>query len=150
MTPDAFAAIMDRAYVQMRPWSAQDIADTLANRHVQFLTHPQGGLIAQLVADECEILAIATNPDAQRQGIASALMQDLIALAETRNAARIFLEVAEQNHPARAFYALHGFAPLGMRRAYYTLRNGTKDDALLLSRPVAQRHAHDTPTSQGT
>lgn len=61
MTPAGFAAIMDRAYVQMRPWSAQDIADTLAAKHNTMLHRETGGLIAQLVADECEILALATD-----------------------------------------------------------------------------------------
>ena len=51
-------------------------------------------------------------------------------------AARILLEVASSNAPAQAFYASQGFAQVGMRKRYYTLRDGTKDDALLLSRPV--------------
>ena len=136
MTPDVFADIMDRAYIQMRPWSAATIAETISNAHTVFLPHPQGGLIAQIVADECEVLAIATAPDHQRQGIASQLLEDLIATARQRDVTRIFLEVAAQNTPARAFYKAKGFAPVGLRKAYYTLRDGSKDDAVLLSRSV--------------
>jgi len=127
---------MDRAYDQMRPWSADAIAETLANPHSVLLTHDHGALIAQIVADECEILALATDPMAQRMGIASALLSDLIRTAQDKSATRIFLDVASQNAPARAFYAAKGFAPVGQRKGYYTLRDGTKDDALLLSRPV--------------
>lgn len=136
MTPAGFADLMDRAYVQMRPWSASTIADTLANPHNVLLTRDHGGLIAQIVADECEILALATDPKAQRRGIASALLSDLVRTAAEKSAQRIFLDVAAQNTPARAFYAARGFAQVGKRKAYYTLRDGTKDDALLLSRPV--------------
>jgi len=136
VTPDVFADIMDRAYIQMRPWSAATIAETISNAHTVFLPHPQGGLIAQIVADECEVLAIATAPDHQRQGIASQLLEDLIATARQRDVTRIFLEVAAQNTPARAFYKAKGFAPVGLRKAYYTLRDGSKDDAVLLSRSV--------------
>ena len=136
MTPDVFADIMDRAYIQMRPWSAATIAETISNAHTVFLPHPQGGLIAHIVADECEVLAIATDPDHQRQGIASQLLEGLIATASQRDATRIFLEVAAQNTPARAFYKAKGFAPVGLRKAYYTLRDGSKDDAVLLSRSV--------------
>jgi len=136
VTPDVFADIMDRAYIQMRPWSAATIAETISNTHTVFLPHPQGGLIVQIVADECEVLAIATDPDHQRQGIASQLLEDLIATARQRDVTRIFLEVATQNTPARAFYKAKGFAPVGLRKAYYTLRDGSKDDAVLLSRSV--------------
>lgn len=140
---------MDHAYVQMRPWSEQDIADVLANPHVHFLTHASGGLIAQVVAGECEILAIATDPAAQRTGVASSLLAELISMATTRNATRILLEVASRNKSARAFYAARGFAQVGARPGYYALRDGTRDDALLLSRALAQGQADDTPTSQG-
>ena len=136
MTPDVFADIMDRAYIQMRPWSAATIAETISNAHTVFLTHPQGGLIAHIVADECEVLAIAADPDHQRQGIASQLLEGLIATASQRDVTHIFLEVAAQNTAARAFYKAKGFAPVGLRKAYYTLRDGSKDDAVLLSRSV--------------
>lgn len=149
MTPAAFARIMDRAYCEMRPWSADEIADTLANPHVVFLTQTHGGLIAQIVAGECEILALATDPESQRTGVGSALMTDLIEKARAAHADRIFLDVASRNHAARAFYDAKGFAPVGTRRGYYTLRDGTKDDAVLLSRAIARGQANDTSTSHG-
>ncbi|WP_292292765.1 GNAT family N-acetyltransferase [Marivita sp.] len=149
MTPETFAKIMDRAYVHMRPWSATEIAETLARPHIHFLTQGQGGLIAQMVADECEILIIATDPDAQRQGLASSLLAELIRLAATRDISRVFLEVAASNRAARTFYAAKGFAPIGTRPGYYTLRDGTKDDGVLLSLSVAQGHTGDAPASQG-
>lgn len=136
MTPGVFAALMDRAYTRMRPWSAETITQTLANSHSLFLTQENGGLIARIVADECEILALATDPDAQRSGVASSLLSELVDTAKEADVTRILLEVAAGNAPARAFYAARGFAEIGRRKDYYTLRDGRKDDALLLSRPV--------------
>ena len=136
MTPVAFAALMECAYTQMRPWSEEAVRLTLERPTIHFLSRPNGGLIAQIVAEECEILAIATHPDAQRKGVASDLLSELTDLAKSQNVERIFLDVAVQNAPARAFYAAKGFAEIGTRRAYYTLRDGSKDDALLLSRLV--------------
>ena len=147
MTPEAFAEIMDRAYAQMRPWSAQEIANTLAAPYALMLARPKGGLIAQLITDECEILALATDPDAQRQGVASSLLNELIELARSKGATRILLEVAHANRSARAFYATKGFALIGTRPSYYTLRDGTKDDALLLSLAIAQGQDGPAPTS---
>ena len=136
MTPSDFAELVDRAYVDMRPWSESDIAKTLAQHNTVFLSQGSGGLLAQFAADECEILVLATDPAAQRSGVASALMRSLDDMALDRSATRIFLEVASLNTPARQFYAAQGFAEIGLRKRYYTLRDGTKDDALLLSRPV--------------
>lgn len=144
------AALMDRAYVQMRPWSADDIASTVSARHTLLLTHDHGFLIAQTVADEGEILAIATDPTQQRQGVASSLLSELIRQAVQQGITRIFLDVAAQNQPARAFYAAKGFAQVGTRKAYYTLRDGSKDDALLLSLAIAQGQDAPAPTSQGS
>jgi ribosomal-protein-alanine N-acetyltransferase len=134
----------------MRPWSTDDIASTVSARHTLLLTHDHGFLIAQIVADEGEILAIATNPTQQRKGVASSLLSELIRQAEQKGITRIFLDVAAQNQPARAFYAAKGFGQVGMRKAYYTLRYGTKDDALLLSLAIAQGQGDPAPTSQGS
>lgn len=150
MTPEHMAALMDRAYVRMRPWSTEDITSTVSARHTLLLTRDHGFLIAQTVADEGEILAIATDPAHQRQGVASSLLSELIRTCMQQGITRIFLDVAAQNQPARAFYAAKGFAQVGTRRGYYTLRDGTKDDALLLSLAIAQGQDAPAPTSQGS
>ena len=149
MTPATFADLLDRAYVDMRPWSANEVAATLSSSHIVFLTRDNGGLIARIVAGECEILALATDPDAQRQGVASSLMAELIDRAERSSADTVFLDVASRNIPARRFYEAMGFARIGSRRDYYTLRDGSKDDALLMSRAVPGGNSGATPTSHG-
>ena len=147
MTPATFAALMNRAYTDMRPWSVSEIERTINSPHTVFLTHEHGGLIARIVAGECEILSIATDPNAQRTGVGSALLADLITVAQSKNADRIFLEVASRNAPARAFYGAKGFAQISTRRGYYTLRDGAKDDAFLLSRPLSPKQGPAAPTS---
>lgn len=146
MTPEVFARIMDRAYVEMRPWPAQEVARTLQNPHVHFLARDQAGIIAQIVADECEILALATHPAAQRRGVATSLLTELVSLANAKGARRIFLEVARNNKRARAFYAAKGFAQVGTRPDYYILRDGTRDDAVLLSHAIDGAPREDAPT----
>jgi len=146
VTPEVFARIMDRAYVDMRPWSSQEIARTLENSHVHFLTRDHGGMIAQIVADECEILALATDPAAQRRGVATAILAELVSLAHAKGARRIFLDVARNNDRARAFYAALGFVRVGTRPGYYTLRDGTRDDAVLLSHAIDAASRKVAPT----
>ena len=147
MTPAAFADLLDRAYVEMRPWTAKDVAETLSTPHCIFLTRPNGGLIARIVAGECEILALATDPQMQRQGVASSLLTELFGLARKSDVDTVFLEVAARNTPARQFYATQGFAQIGTRRGYYLLRDGTKDDALVLSRRLGPSWPDATSTT---
>lgn len=149
MTPVAFADLLDRAYVEMRPWTAKDVAETLSTPHCVFLTRPNGGLIARIVAGECEILALATDPQTQRQGVASSLLTELFGLARKSDVETVFLDVAARNTPARQFYTKQGFARIGTRRDYYLLRNGAKDDALMLSRHLGPSWPDATSTSYG-
>lgn len=72
-----------------------------------------------VVGDSAEILTIGVVPAAQRQGIATQLLHALLAEARTRGARECFLEVREDNQPARAFYDREGFARTRVRRGYY-------------------------------
>jgi ribosomal-protein-alanine acetyltransferase len=72
-----------------------------------------GFLMWRAVApDEAEILNLAVHPAFRRQGIALQLLREL-------SAPRIFLEVRESNHAARALYLRAGFEECGLRRKYY-------------------------------
>ncbi|HYP64338.1 MAG TPA: GNAT family N-acetyltransferase, partial [Acidocella sp.] len=92
-----------------------------------FLDERGGFLLLRIVLDEAEIITIGSIP--RRQGIASSLLQQAIAAARTAAVQKIHLEVAEDNHPARALYTKHGFLPAGRRKSYYL--NGA--DALTLT-----------------
>ncbi|MCU0986942.1 MAG: GNAT family N-acetyltransferase [Acetobacteraceae bacterium] len=93
---------------------------------------PLGFLLLGLAADEGEIITLAVLPAARRRGLGAALVAAAAREAAARGAARLFLEVAEDNDPARALYARAGFVPVGRRRAYYA-RPGGAVDALLLA-----------------
>ena len=90
---------------------------------------PCGFILIRVVADETEILTLAVGPDRRRQGLASLLLEHAAARAATDGAARMFLEVASANLPARNLYKKYGFREAGTRKAYY--EDG--DDALVLS-----------------
>jgi [ribosomal protein S18]-alanine N-acetyltransferase len=105
-------------------WPSQSYAKLAASPGAVFLvceTNAQllGFLAARQVADEAEILNIAVHRDFRRKGVASALL--LAALDKFRRSriARVFLELRESNHPARALYERHGFVPSGKRKSYY-------------------------------
>ena len=78
-----------------------------------------GFVIISHAADQAEILTIAIDPALRRQGLA----RKLLDIAETELADlgvdTLFLEVAEDNTAAIAFYKASGFEPIGKRPAYY-------------------------------
>lgn len=79
-----------------------------------------GVVVGRIVADECEIENIVVDSRDSRQGIGSALLEELSQAARQGSAKRIFLEVRESNLPARAFYERLGFQRDGERVAYYS------------------------------
>ena len=88
-----------------------------------------GFILARVAAEEIEILSVAVSPDMRQRGLASRLLAQACHRAIAEGAARIFLEVAAANLPARNLYKKYGFHEVGRRKAYY--EDG--DDALVLS-----------------
>ncbi len=70
----------------------------------------------QTLPDEAELLNLAVDPDFRRQGVASRLIEALLAAAK----GGIFLEVAETNKSAVALYRKFGWVEAGVRKGYYS------------------------------
>ncbi len=96
-----------------------------------------GFIMVQAVEEEVEVITIATHPDVQRRGIATALVNHIQNAIP--NAARIFLEVDELNTRAIQFYESYGFQRTGYRNNYYRHADGTRSDALLMALVLANR-----------
>lgn len=78
-----------------------------------------GYALFHLVADEVELLAIATVPEFTRQGIASMLYKNAVTTLRHEGGRTLFLEVREGNATARAFYERMGCTVCGKRKNYY-------------------------------
>jgi ribosomal-protein-alanine acetyltransferase len=105
------------------PWTANQFqaAHQPPIRTLLIAEHDQqiiGYIAWQHIQDEIELHLIATAPVHRRQGIASQLLQQLIATAR-QHRARIILEVRASNHIAQALYRKHQFAPIATRKNYY-------------------------------
>lgn len=119
------------------PWSPKQLAEELAYPEaLQLVCRPTAGdhlvgfLMARLMVGEAEILKIATTCEAQRQGVASLLLQSFIALAKRQGVSRFYLELRAQNTAALTLYEKHAFEMTGRRPNYY---NDPKDDALCMA-----------------
>ncbi|MBJ26685.1 MAG: ribosomal-protein-alanine N-acetyltransferase RimI [Rhodospirillaceae bacterium] len=81
---------------------------------------------------EGEILSLAVDPLWRREGFAIGLLRATFLRARNKSIEEIFLEVAEDNKPARDLYKRFGFTQIGLRKAYYRRKSGLNVDALTL------------------
>ncbi|TDT76824.1 ribosomal-protein-alanine N-acetyltransferase [Litoreibacter halocynthiae] len=137
MTPDALAALHAKCFTTPRPWSASEFASFEGSAFL--LSTPQGFLLGRLIVDEAELLTLAVDPAARRQGVARVLVEGFKARATEDGATLAFLEVAADNEAAIALYRSTGFADAGRRRAYYRRPNGSTLDALVMRCELGDR-----------
>src|SRR5690606_24302711 len=93
------AAIHAEAFAGHRdaPWSAEAFAELLDQEGVFAVERPDGFILMRAIAGEAEILTLAVRPDARRAGEGARLVGAGVLGAAGRGAARVFLEVAEDN-----------------------------------------------------
>lgn len=135
--PETLAYRHARAFADdMRAWSAQEIETLLSSPHVHHIGNEHAFAITRVVADEAEILTLATDPEHRRQGLARTLLETLESHARKQKATCVFLEVSETNTAARALYFAAGYAQTARRKAYYTSSDGQRSDALILTKTL--------------
>ncbi len=115
------------------PWDAAAFEALLDQSGVLAIEGPEGFILIRTVADEAEILTLAVDPVARRRGLGARLVRDGTVAAAAAGAARLFLEVADDNPAALALYARAGFLEAGRRPGYYARPDGPPRDALILA-----------------
>ena len=125
------------------PWTATEVENLLREPNVLAdaaldtkSVRLYGFVLSRLAADEAEVLAIATDPAFRRHGIARTLLGAHLGRLQGAAVKVLFLEVDEQNSPARALYARFGFEMVGRREGYYRTREGSRSSALILRRKM--------------
>lgn len=113
-------------------WSRQAFQDLLSMPAAfgflaQDHTGPLGFILCQGSQDEAEIITLATCLRARRKGVGKKLVEGAFKQVQT-----LFLEVAEDNESAHAFYLNLGFDQVGVRPKYYKRAQGVYKDALVM------------------
>lgn len=136
MTPDALARLHARAAQDTRAWTQGDFAQTMASPGALLCASEACFALGRVIVDEAELLLIATDPQFQRQGRGAAMLAQFEIKARSLGAVLAHLEVAAPNAAARALYEAAGWRQVGQRLHYYSLQDGTKADAILMSKPL--------------
>jgi ribosomal-protein-alanine N-acetyltransferase len=82
-----------------------------------------------VVFDEGHITNLAAHPLYRHQGVAKALLSQLIKVARENGVKHLTLEVRRSNLLAQDLYQKIGFVHMGIRRKYYL---DNKEDALIM------------------
>jgi tRNA threonylcarbamoyl adenosine modification protein YeaZ len=131
-----------------KPWPEPEMAQVVAMPGTTALiardqehsksdsARPLGFVIFRQVADEAEIITIATAPNARRRGIAKSLLDAAMTGLKQSGCRDLHLEVDETNSAALGFYNHSGFVQTGRREAYYAHPDGTRSDAITMRRTL--------------
>ncbi|MFT6075798.1 MAG: ribosomal-protein-alanine N-acetyltransferase [Yoonia sp.] len=136
MTPEALAALHTKAFSATRAWSATEFASLLSQRGTQVCGTTYSFALIRVVADEAEVLTLATDPTMRRQGLAKAALSDAEAAAQSAGAQTMFLEVSEDNTAAKALYAACDYTQVGRRPGYYLPKNAAPVAALIMRKEL--------------
>ena len=134
MTPADLAALHARASASS--WSEKSFESQLAQTGTLLLFEPNAFALGHVILDEAELLQIATDPDFRKRGLGRKLLLAFENAAKAKGCKRAFLEVARSNAPACALYSTNGWKIDGMRKGYYKLPDGRREDALLMSKAL--------------
>jgi ribosomal-protein-alanine N-acetyltransferase len=125
-----------------RGWSEDEFERLLLDRsvlvHRATLGHqPVGFIISRLAAGEAEILSVAVARSHQGRGLARRLLDLHMRRLAGLGVRTIFLEVDDDNLPARRLYARSAFRQVGRRDGYYPRPGSAAGAALVLRRDLA-------------
>jgi [ribosomal protein S18]-alanine N-acetyltransferase len=123
-----------------RGWSEQEFEQLLTDRNViadraACGRTNVGFILSRRAADEAEILSVAVAPAWRGRGLARALLDLHLRRLAGFGLRAVFLEVDEENAPARRLYARAGFREVGRRPGYYPPGNAAKA-AMILRRDL--------------
>jgi len=133
----AVEEIERRAY--RTPWSRSMFASELAKSTSICLGAVEGERLVGYVinsryVDAWHVMNVAVDPDYQRRGIATRLLERLFELTADDERRGYTLEVRVSNHDAIRLYERLGFERRGTRRGYYT---DNREDALVMWREAS-------------
>src|SRR6478672_10614979 len=125
-----------------RGWGESEFDAMLAERNTLVHRLRQGRkvigfAVSRMAADEAEILSIAIDAGQRGRGLSRNLLLTHLGHLPGRGVRTIFLEVEENNQPARRLYEWAGFGVGGRRERYDQQAGGEQLNALLMRRDLS-------------
>ena len=119
------------------PWSKGTLLNNQGERYLNLKLLEQGKIvgfaICNVVLDEATLFNIAVDPAEQGKGYGKALLQGLITELSQKDVITLWLEVRESNIKAQQLYTQLGFNEVTVRKHYYPLPDGKKENAIVMA-----------------
>jgi ribosomal-protein-alanine N-acetyltransferase len=125
-----------------RGWGEGEFEMMIAERNtlvqrLRLRSNVIGFAVSRIGADEAEILSIAIDAGHRGQRFSRDLLFTHLGYLAGRGVRTVFLEVEENNQPARRLYERAGFAVIGRRERYYREAGGQELNALVMRRDLS-------------
>ncbi|MEJ6007389.1 ribosomal protein S18-alanine N-acetyltransferase [Paucibacter sp. AS339] len=129
------------------PWTEGNFIDSMAAGYQAFVlrqapslrdtrTPLLGYFLAMKGFEEMHLLNISVAAECQGQGLARQMLDALCRICAEQACPQLWLEVRVSNQRARHVYKQYGFSEVGLRRGYYPVLQGPREDACLMSLAV--------------
>ena len=119
------------------PWSKGTLLNNQGERYLNLKLLEQGKIvgfaICNVVLDEAMLFNIAVDPAEQGKGYGKTLLQGLITELSQKDVITLWLEVRESNIKAQQLYTQLGFNEVAVRKHYYPLPDGKKENAIVMA-----------------
>jgi [ribosomal protein S18]-alanine N-acetyltransferase len=125
-----------------RGWGEGEFEQMLAERNTLVHRLRQGRTtvgfaVSRIATDEAEILSIAVDAKHRGRGLSRNLLLTHLGHLAGHGVRTVFLEVEENNQPARRLYDRAGFSVAGRRERYYKQPGGEQLNAVLMRRDLS-------------
>ncbi len=128
---------LEKECFPQEPWSYRMLADSFENENFTGVLYEDGGEIAgyggiSMGYDTADIDNIAVSERYRRSGLGGKMLEELVSVARSKGAQKVFLEVRVSNRAAMSLYLKHGFKGVYARTRYYT----DGEDCLVMARDI--------------
>ncbi len=125
-----------------RGWGTDEFEQILIERNALAHRLRLGGstigfILSRTAADEAEILSVAVASKHRGRGFSRDLLRTHLGHLAGHGLKTVFLEVEENNRPARALYERAGFRVVGRRDRYYKDSSGEQLNAVVMRRDLS-------------
>lgn len=131
---------MEKECFPQEPWSFQMLASSFETDSFFGILAEDGGEIIgyggiTVAADSADIENVAVSEPYRRSGVGTALIAELVRIAEEKGVEKVFLEVRVSNSTAMQIYLKSGFKGVYARTRYYS----DGEDCLVMARELNGR-----------
>jgi len=127
------------------PWTLGNFADSLSAGYdgwaFESVDEPPallGYAVIMWLPDEVHLLNLSVDAPQQGRGLGGQMLHWLMADTAERGARSMLLEVRPSNTVALRLYERLGFTRIGLRRRYYPAHHGSREDAIVMMRRLAE------------